>query len=363
MKYNLLFTLLLALMLSFSTKAQVLVTSYTVNALSCSPSKMLDITLTNSTTNSMEVSVEASVKTSDGKQLCLATATNLSLNVGVNKLNGASVLSDFFYSELPAAQMLAAQGRLISGTYDYCVKVTFPGGEFPVESCFPLVSNFSSFLQLLNPMDKEVIEILNPTLTWTHSGFLPSTDPAETFEMILAEKKSDQSAGQALAENEWLLNQNQLKSHSILYPLNAPKLEVGKQYAWQVLHKYNGVLLESSDIWWFEIDEWEDPRDIKYVDINASKSIDVVEVYQSFYFRFDEVYNSDQMFIQLVDEGQKVIEPLVENDRPGAASIKKNGFNGYRFNLTPYHLKAGNYTLKIANAKGKVYSIKIHYNK
>ncbi len=360
---NQLYTLFILLTFCTSAaEAQILITSHGVTPFTCTPQKMLDISVFNQNINEVSIQITGTL-TQDGKVLCTVTSESLLLSHGDSKLRGREILANYNFTELPAAQYIASSGKLLAGNYMYCIKITSPSSEMPAETCFPLMSAYSSFLQLISPSDRQVIEEFNPILTWTHSGILPTSHPRETFELLLSEKNEDQSAAQALAENALLLHVPKLGSHTTLYPLNAPKLKEGGQYAWQVIHKYDGNLIESSQTWWFEIREWEDPRDIKYIDITTSKRGDVVPVYHSFYFRFDEIYNSDKLEIRIIDSKQNIISPLVSNDLGEEGMTKKNGFNGYKLNLAPYNLKQGSYTVSIKNAKGQVYSIVIDYRK
>ncbi|MFM9986073.1 MAG: hypothetical protein ACKVOK_12615 [Flavobacteriales bacterium] len=345
-------------------KSQVMVTSHAITPLSCSEDRMLDIVLSNSTPEAIQVNITAVLSLDNGSPLCVVNAFGISVPMGVTSFRGSNIPHDYRFSEHPVAQYLSSSGKLLAGSYEICYEITTVNSEFPSRNCFPLLSSFSSFLQLIYPMDKQVIEELNPMLTWTHSGLLPTSDSRETFELLLVEKNKDQSAAQAISENALQLNITDLKSHTLLYPLNSAKLLEGHQYAWQVIHRFDGMLLESSDYWWFEIGEWEDPRDVKYVDITASKSSDIVTVYNSFYFRFDEAYNEKDIHVFLYNNEGKLIEPATDNDSSTAAgSAKKNGFNGYRVNLSVYNLKAGNYKLQVANAKGEKYIVNIHYKK
>jgi hypothetical protein len=360
---NYIITLAIASM-SLTLCSQVVINSSSVTPFNCSAENLLDIKITNTASTDLIVSIAGTLQMDNGYVLCTVNAQSVSVPVGTINLKGMLIISDFNYSEHPIAQYLASSGKLLAGGYQLCIEISSPSMEFPTQNCFPLTSSYASFLQLIYPNDKSIISERNPLLTWAHSGIIPIGDGRETFELVLVEKGKSQSSEQALAENELLLNIPMLQSHTILYPVNAPSLNEGLQYAWRVLHKFDGVLIESSDAWWFEMSEWEDPRDIKYVDVTASKSTDIVPVYHSFYFRFDERYNSNELTAVLLDESGKIIKPAAENDSESSAvAAKKNGFNGYKLNLTPYHLKQGRYVLQISDAKGKNYRINIQYNK
>lgn len=342
---------------------QIAITSHNVTPFSCSASKVLDISVVNSTPEYITCMITARLTTTSGQGVFIVHSTPLELKPGVTRVSASSVTGDIITAENAAGQYCAGTSKLLEGSYQLCFQIQMVGFELPIESCFPIVATSSTFLHLVSPADKSTISTQNPVLNWVHSGVIPVLDPRESFELLLTEKRNDQSATQALAENNPLLYIPKLQSHTTLYPYNYEKLEFGKTYAWNVIHKYDGYLVQSTECWTFELIEWEDPRDVKYVDISASKSSDITQVFQSFYFRFDEPYQSNELTIEVFDGQQNRIDPAPNNDSADAEQIKQYGFNGYRLNLSEYNLKAGDYKLIIRDAKGKEYSVKIHYNR
>jgi hypothetical protein len=341
--------------------AQIMVTGHLASPMNCSPTNVLSVSVQNGTGVTAIGAIQATLREANGQVLLVVRSMSIEFSPGTSRFNGQSILESSDFKEQPTAVNLWSHGQLLSGQYELCFEVILSTGEDVPSMCFPLVSCYSSFLQLVNPFDKEIVVQSNPILTWGHSGLLPSIDPLETFDLRLVEVGKDQNKSEAIAENPFVLFLPNIKSHSILYPIDAKELELGRTYAWQVRHSYADKVIEFSDVWEFTIQEWEDPRDIKYVYLSGSEYSDLVEVYNSLYVRFDERYLSEMVEVALEDANAKVLLPELLSDSQNVLS-KRNGFNGYRINLSQYHLKAGYYTVIMWNAKGDKYSIKIHFN-
>lgn len=345
------------------SSAQVSLISTGLQAMKCDPYSALTTTWMNAGLNPTEVLCTATLRDGSGNTVFTAKSEPFTIVVGLNTISGISVLSDYRYAETAVGQYIATSNLLPAGNFELCFAWTSQNAEFPGEYCFPIFSSFSSFLQLIFPANKSEIQEPNPMLNWIHSGSIPTQIPGETFELLLTKKETVQSPAQALSLNPLLLNLSDLRSHSIMYPLNAPSLEDGSTYVWQVKRLFQGEVLETTEVWEFTMLEMEDPRDIKYVDVTASKSADIVEVFQSFFFRFDEKYNDAELHVLIQDIEGKIILPETTNDNENTVTAKKNGFNGYRLNLNQLGLKGGYYNLVLTNAKGRQYIIRIHYNK
>jgi|GEM_PF-6983260 len=355
--------LLGALLATPASIAQITIANHSVTPFSCSPARVLDITVVNSSPETISTLIKATLTSTTNQGVFIARSTTIELKPGLSRLSSSAITEEIIVADNVLGQYCSGTSKLLEGSYQLCFEIEAVGFELPLETCFPLIASSSTFLHLVSPSDKSTINTQNPLLNWVHSGTIPVTDPRESFELVLVEKPFDQSAVQALAENSPLLFIPKLQSHVTMYPINVDKLEFGKEYAWQVIHKYDGYFVQSTECWTFQLDDWEDPRDVKYVDVSASKGSDVVQVFQSFFFRFDEPYQSKELVIEVYDQQLNRIEPQPDNDQADADQIKQYGFNGYRLNLSDYNLKPGNYKLLIRDAKGKQYSVKIHYNR
>lgn len=358
------FALSVALLcIALVSAGQVLVTGHSFTPFSAAPRRVFDLSVTNPLPEARSIKIKATLRLQGGEAVLSAESAPFEVAPGFQRINSASILESLSIADNAYGSYMNGTSRLLEGTYELCYEVFTLGGELPTNQCYPLIATNSTFLHLVSPSDRSVVNVTNPALTWTHSGIVPSSDPRETFTLTLVEMLDGQKASQAIAENSPHLLIPKLTSHAILYPLNTPRLEAGKQYAWQVIHLYDGYLVQASDVWTFRLEDWEDPRDVKYVDISASKGHEIVDVYESFYFRYDESYNSTDLKIAIINSQGEAIKPEPQNDDPAASSLQSNGFNGYRLRLSPYNLKAGDYIIRISDAKGKLFSVQIKYHR
>ena len=102
-------------------------------------------------------------------------------------------------------------------------------------------------IELVYPENKDEIETLYPLLRWT--PLIPQD--GITYNLMLAPVFGKSSPAEALARNSRFLDITNLTTNFIPYPLDAPKLEYGKYYSWQVI-AYKGNIVEGvTDVWKF----------------------------------------------------------------------------------------------------------------
>jgi hypothetical protein len=332
-----------------------------VSAFSYLPAQVMSVTVSNASSDEIYFELEAQLSAEKFGLLYTARSISLKAKPGITQIDGKKAIETTEFNENSVSLFSLASGALPTGQYQLCYRITSNSLETPITSCFQFYSDQTSFLNLTQPLDKSTIDNPMPLLCWTHSGPLPSKDPNESFSLVLVEKFADQSAAEALSNNQILARISNLTSHTVPYPLGGKTLEYGKAYAWQVIHYYNEVEIELSEAWTFQLDLREDPRDYKYVDLTSYKSGTPVTVYQSLYFRFDERYNSNMVDIALQNTVGNEIEPTTYKDDKYALEPKKNGFNGYRINFQSLNLKPGIYVLKMMDGKGMKYEITIDF--
>lgn len=342
--------------------AQMSILLGNLNTTRMTADQLLDITVSNSGPQSLTAFVSADLKDNTGRVVCSVNSIQLEINKGKNAFKGIQITENIEYAETAIAQYLLETGNLQGGIYQWCVRLTSAEIETDVEVCKPISSNFYNFLNLVYPSNNQKVETKNPTLTWTHNRSFPAPSSTERYELQLVEIGADQTPGEAIVENTPLLKLSRLDNHSIVYPFDAMPLEYGKKYAWQVVQWIGENPILFSDVWTFELREWEDPRDVKYVESKNSKQ-GVIQVYDSFYFRFDEDYSADQLEIKILNSNGEVITVSALNDKTSEVGVKSNGPNGYRLNLTPYRLEGGQYTISIINGRNEQSNFLINYNK
>lgn len=158
------------------------------------------------------------------------------------------------YGTGPATKTLRSTGRFPYGNYIVCYRVTNAGnnamlGEFCQEET---VKPFSP-PELVSPFNGEEITSTTPILTWK-PPFPPGITPFE-YSLRLVEIKEKQDAIEALETNAPLVNRQGIFGTSLPYPGDAPNLESGKMYAWQVSAKAGDFELGVTEVWMFRVAE------------------------------------------------------------------------------------------------------------
>jgi hypothetical protein len=143
-------------------------------------------------------------------------------------------------------------GRFPYGNYTICYRVLSANsetllGEFCQEET---VLPFSP-PELITPFNDESVTTTYPVLVWK-APFPPGDIPVE-YSLKLVELKSRQDALEALEKNAPLLSRNRLFSTNLIYPADAPKLEIDKSYAWQVSAKAGDFELGVTEVWTFKV--------------------------------------------------------------------------------------------------------------
>ncbi|MFO0361975.1 MAG: hypothetical protein ACK500_09115, partial [Flavobacteriales bacterium] len=213
--------------IALASAGQVLVSGHSFTPFSAAPNRVFDLSVTNPLPEVRSVKIKATFRLQGGEAVLSAESVPFEVAPGVQRITSSSVLESLSIADNAYGSYMNGTSRLLEGTYELCYEVFTLGGELPTNQCYPLMATNSTFLHLVSPSDRSVVNVKNPALTWTHSGFVPSSDPRETFMLTLVEMLDGQKAPQAIAENSPHLLIPKLTSHAILYPLNTPRLEAG----------------------------------------------------------------------------------------------------------------------------------------
>ncbi|HEU4470106.1 MAG TPA: hypothetical protein VFR58_03405 [Flavisolibacter sp.] len=211
-----------------------------------------------------------------------STTLNLHIEVTLNALpSGQQVLSGVTRvislppgtMQLDASQLMPIQYNVLSGSYpvDASAVGLLPIGSFEAcyhffrhvsdnideiaEQCQEIIIEPLSPPQLIYPYDQTGIEELHPQFQW-----LPPV-PVQLFnnlryDLLLVEINPNQSAADAIQQNLPVYQGVNLGINSMLYPLSAPSLQYGKQYAWRVVAKSGDAAVGSSETWQFSLKQF-----------------------------------------------------------------------------------------------------------
>lgn len=219
---------------------------------------------------------------------------------------------------------------------------------------------------LVLPYDTDTIETKNPLLTWNYLGGIPYTDSREYYTLVLVELEENQSAASGVIINPPLIKIDQLQGTQLFYPYDAPELEEGKRYGWQIQKIKNQVKTDQSEAWEFYIPIPELPVYQKYA--HLKKSFDGV-LYKvtdgKLFFTMNESYEPGNLTIQIYNEAHQLVQKTVVQDgydeseeaQEEEFTVKKTGANYFQVDLGT-NMQAGVYELNIFDTKKQKYLLK-----
>lgn len=219
---------------------------------------------------------------------------------------------------------------------------------------------------LLLPYDTDTIETKNPLLTWSYLGGIPYTDSREYFTLVLVELEDNQSAASGVIINPPLIKIDQLQGTQLFYPYDAPELEEGKRYGWQIQRIENQVKTDQSEAWEFYIPLPDLPEYQKYALLKKSFDGVLYSVEDGkLFFTMEESYEPTSLSIQIYNEAHQLVQKNIVqdgNDESDEAqeeefSIKKTGTNFFQVDLGT-NMSAGVYELNILDSKKQKYLLK-----
>lgn len=346
------------IVIGLKSYSQIKIISSSFSSYNVSPESMCGINYSN---NSNEVSaiIIARIINIQGAEVVKVISNPLILKKGVfNTLQSGLKISSTNYLNTSVSEFVKLYHQLPSGKYNYCVTIKINDAPED-ELCDDIESENSSYLTLINPIDKDTIETLNPVLIWNHSESFNILQQGEYFRMVVTEIKGDQGAESAINTNNPLLQQNFLNKHNVLYPFDAPKLVSGGRYAWQVQKLVNGVITNKTEAWEFILKAKRTPVKI-VVEITPKLNVSpYVVVDDKIYFVFKEEYvSSDQKLNAMIlsEDGKEV--KLESNGKTSSASVTQTGPNRYEVDLRGLGLKEGYYNLNVLNEKKQTFLLK-----
>lgn len=211
-------------------------------------------------------------------------------------------------------------------------------------------------ISLISPYDEDTLETKNPLLTWAYLGDL---DRGAIYRLILVELNEDQSAEAGIIVNQPILKMDDIQGTQLFYPYDAPELEEGKWYAWQIQEVVNNVIIDKSEAWKFYIPL---PPVVKPI-YHRLKSKPDGTIYSAvngkFYFYLQNRYRDEDLkFYVYDDKGEMMSENIVlfpeEDDADQEINVRKTGMNYYLLDLGEF-AQEGVYRLIIIDPKKQRY--------
>ncbi|HXP52337.1 MAG TPA: hypothetical protein VN922_20450 [Bacteroidia bacterium] len=348
---------------------QVTIVSADVNAYNVTPRGLCQVVLMNPATN-VQVLLQAQLLDAANEPLVTVKTNPFMLHNGMNaSANMNFSISSVEYGATSVVQYIRNSSILPTGKYSYCVKVIIVAGnaEEGDNYCEELESDINSYLYLVSPEDKDTINTPNPVLVWNHSDPFNTLGPGEYYRMLLVPVNEGQTADEAITVNTPIYFKNNLEENQVQYPFDAPTLEPGKHYGWQVQLISNDVIANKTEAWEF-IEYIHIPlKDNKYAVMKTSLDGGFyVAANNRIFFRFDETYaTSNAVECVIFDSQMKPVKSRALDDAAnsenadGKIALKQQGYNQYEVDLNNMNVKSGFYYLQVKNAKGQVFILKL----
>jgi hypothetical protein len=353
------FYILALCLATFSGWSQAQILSANISSFNITPRGMLEVNIMNSRAEE-QVVLTAKLVNSKGEALLTVTTAPFLLSRGMsNTAQSKITIASAIYASNDQATQVKNNHSLPSGKYTYCASIN--AIDVSDEYCQDIESDYSSFLFLVSPPDKDVIETKQPILVWTHSDPFSLSNQNDYYRIVVTDLYAGQSAEAAINTNIPVYMKNYLSMHQVQYPIDAKELKAGQTYAWQVQRISNGAIVNKTEAWEFKLKGPDPIKENKYARLkkNLDGTLYMAEGNKIF-FRFDEDYAGKKMSYKILNEKQQAVtapEATEVGERVKMDAVK-DGYNTYMIDLNRYKIPAGIYVLEVTSEKKEMYKLK-----
>lgn len=207
-----------------------------------SVSDFYNIDIVNSSSEKIEFYLYGTL--TESKAGLIATATTVPITLGPKerkqfKASDLPKTPDISYpnSDNRYKEALMRKGSLPDGNYTICIygKQTGTNEEIGNDCIEQEISIQSEAeISLLTPDNKSKIESDEPVIfSWLPIGTV-TTSATGAYKIKIVEIIRDESPETAILKNKAFFEKEEIRNTTFQYPSSAPKLELGKRYAWQI---------------------------------------------------------------------------------------------------------------------------------
>lgn len=214
---------------------------------------------------------------------------------------------------------------------------------------------------LVSLPDKDTIDHRHPVFNWYYTPSPQGRDVIK-YNYVLTELNKNQSALSGVTVNTPLLRINGVTGFQLVYPYDAPELQFGKRYGWQLEKTINNVIVEKSEAWEFILFK-PIVEPYKYVTLSTQPDATQYEATGGkLYFTLNERYKPTGVNCYIYDSANKISKARIGEDVKDANAhstdevvVTNTGSNFYELDVRS--LAQGNYKLLVVNAKGQKYQL------
>lgn len=300
---------------------------------------------------------------SHSEMLVIKTAP-FKIQQGVNAFNRTAFSNArFSFADNSYGNSLRQSGKFMEGEYEYCFEIDVIESKDNslskhFEQCF--VQNVQPLtpLLLVNPADKDQSCNKRPSFIWQPP--MPLSANAR-FRLILTELKEKQDAIEAISYNAPVINQQEIYTNTLIFPFNAPDLQEGKTYVWQIIMYENKVISKRSELWTFSVKCRESTPSVSDESYREVKDLDdgnffVANKHLRFYF--SNPYQSGELTysIECLSDAKAVVKNLPK-------LVLLPGLNKYVLDLTENNSLKENkeYLLKVFLTNNRILRLRFIY--
>jgi hypothetical protein len=281
------------------------------------------------------------------------------LKNGMNTGYTSRTVKTVEYGSGNQASYIKSSRLLPGGVFKLCVTVIAPQSSESLDDfCDEIESEFSQYLYLVNPPDKDTIDTKFPLLMWNHSEPFSLLAQGEYYRMVVSEIQQEQTAEEALLVNSPVMFKNYLNSHELQYPYDAKELQPGKRYAWQVQKMANGVVVNKSEGWEFTVKAKSSVTENKYATLKRKLDAGFYTVEgNSLFFKLDEQTSEGKFTCYILDAKNNKIN-VEAHTIDGRINYKTMGYNRFEVKIQEMGLNSGYYTLVVLPGKNEELKLK-----
>lgn len=324
-----------------------------------------------------EVYMTAIIEDSKHGLVFTATTPVFKIQRGSNRptFNPSSVKME--YGKGKITQNLRSTGRLPYGQYVICYKLfSANSSDLISEFCQEETATPMSPPELTSPFDGESIHTTLPILSW-RPPFPPGAIPIE-YTLRLVEIKPRQQVMEALEKNIPLISRRGILTTILPYPPEAPKLEIGKTYAWQIFAQAGEFPLGSTEVWTFKVVQQEAESlplatDTFFRELKLAPNGSYNPITQKLRFIYPNRWGASLLDYETssppsnLDRIYYKIYPAGKQDAPLTPTISTNlvsGVNKVTINLSGVSgiTDGENYILVLRDVTGRQYYLEFTYN-
>lgn len=286
----------LLLSISFKSKAQVSV-SFSPAMYGQNLEGLAFAQIVNSIQFDIEVAITIKVNEVGGADVLTIRTQPFWIRQGVSVIDRKAFANGrFIFANTNSGTMVKQSGKFGEGEYEYCfeVEILNSKGNVPLgtyEQCFIHQLQPLTPLLLINPVDGDELCNKRPDFIWQPPMPLPVN---AKFRILLAEVKEKQDIVEAVAFNQPIINQANIRTNNLFYPANIPDLKEGHTYAWQVSVYVDQTILKKSEVWMFTVkckEEIKKADGESYRDLKETDDGNYYLANQYLRFSFNNPYN------------------------------------------------------------------------